>query len=168
MNTIQAPAFKGYNLRTAVKSVISKYAVFSGRATRSEYWYWVLGQTAVLLLLDTAFTIFMIFLFASNDSQQRTSTETSIYCLAAAVPLLAWSLFTLIPSLAVTCRRLHDTNKSGILLLLYLVPLIGGIILLIYCCEDSQWGTNQYGPSEKYPGTPSCPRACSSADAPSM
>lgn len=70
------------------------------------------------------------------------------------VPLLLWSLFTLIPSLAVTCRRLHDTSKSGILLLLYLVPLIGSIILLIYCCEDSQRGTNQYGPSEKYPELP--------------
>ncbi|WP_418169322.1 DUF805 domain-containing protein, partial [Akkermansia sp.] len=56
MNATQASAFKGYNLLTAAKSVISKYAVFSGRATRSEYWYWVLGQTAVLLLLDMAFT----------------------------------------------------------------------------------------------------------------
>lgn len=168
MNTIQAPAFKGYNLRTSVKSVIAKYAVFSGRATRSEYWYWVLGQTAVLLLLDMAFTIFMIFLFAGNNPQQMSSTETLTYCLAASAPLLLWGLFTLIPSLAVTCRRLHDTDKSGILLLLYLVPLIGGILLLIYCCEDSQRGTNQYGPSEKYPDTPSCPRTCSSPDAPSM
>ena len=60
--------------------------------------------------------------------------------MAGAVPLLLWSLFTVIPSLAVTCRRLHDTNKGGIMLLLYLVPLIGSIILLIYCCEDSQAG----------------------------
>ena len=57
MNATQASAFKGYNLLTAAKSVISKYAVFSGRATRSEYWYWVLGQTAVLLLLDMALII---------------------------------------------------------------------------------------------------------------
>lgn len=101
-----------------------------------------------------AFTIFMIFLFAGNNPQQMSSTETLTYCLASSVPLLLWGLFTLIPSLAVTCRRLHDTDKSGILLLLYLVPLIGSIILLIYCCGDSQRGTNQYGPSEKYPDTP--------------
>ena len=75
MNATQASAFKGYNLLTAAKSVISKYAVFSGRATRSEYWYWVLGQTAVLLLLDMAFTIFMIILFACHHPQQMSSTE---------------------------------------------------------------------------------------------
>ena len=154
MNATQASAFKGYNLLTAAKSVISKYAVFSGRATRSEYWYWVLEQTGVLLLLDMAFTIFMTILFACHHPQQMSSTETFIYGMAGAVPLLLWSLFTVIPSLAVTCRRLHDTNKGGIMLLLYLVPLIGSIILLIYCCEDSQRGTNQYGPSEKYPGLP--------------
>lgn len=62
MSTTHTPTFKGYNLLTAAKSVISKYAVFSGRATRSEYWYWVLGQTAVLLLLDIAFTVFIILL----------------------------------------------------------------------------------------------------------
>ena len=119
MNATQASAFKGYNLLTAAKSVISKYAVFSGRATRSEYWYWVLGQTAVLLLLDMAFTIFMIILFACHHPQQMSSTETFTYGMAGAVPLLLWSLFTVIPSLAVTCRRLHDTNKGGIMLLLF-------------------------------------------------
>lgn len=154
MSAAQASAFKGYNLLTASKSVISNYAVFSGRATRSEYWYWILTQTAVLFLLDMAFSILMIFLFVRNSSQQMSSTEIFTYCLAGAVPLLLWSLFTLVPSLAVTCRRLHDTNRSGILLLLYLIPLIGGILLLIYCCEDSQKGTNPYGPSEKYPDTP--------------
>lgn len=154
MSTTHTPTFKGYNLLTAAKSVIFKYAVFSGRATRSEYWYWVLGQTAVLLLLDIAFTVFIILLSVCNNSQHMSSTETFTCCLAVSVPLVLWSLFTLVPSLAVTCRRLHDTNKSGTLLLLCLVPLIGSILLLIYCCEDSQRGTNQYGPSEKYPDTP--------------
>ncbi len=155
MDAAQIPAFKGYNLWTAAKSVISKYAVFSGRATRSEYWYWILGQIAALLLLDMAFAILMFFLVVCGNSQQMNSSGIFIYCLTGAAPILAWGLFTLVPSLAVTCRRLHDTNKSGILLLLHLIPVVGGILLLVYCLEDSQHGTNQYGPSEKYPELPS-------------
>ena len=154
MVDFSSPGFKEYSLLTAAKAVISKYAVFSGRATRSEYWYWVLGQGAVLLLLEMIMTMSMIVIFVRNDSQPMPPYEVFMYCLAAGVPLLLWSLATLIPSLAVTCRRLHDTGRSGTLLLLYLVPLIGGILLLIYCCEDSQRGTNQYGPSEKYPDLP--------------
>lgn len=139
----QNPDFKGYTLITATKSVLSKYAVFLGRATRSEYWYWILGQTVIFLLLWMLGLTLMLNL--------TPPSRVFNHVLAGESPVLLWALFTLLPSLAVECRRLHDTNKSGALLLLNLVPLAGPILLIIFFCEDSQRGTNQYGPSEKYP-----------------
>lgn len=59
-----------------------------------------------------------------------------------------------IPTLAVIFRRLHDTGKSGWYSCLLLLPGIGFLIILILCLADSQKGTNQYGPSEKYPDRP--------------
>ena len=64
---------------------------------------------------------------------------------------LVGSLAIVVPSLAVTVRRLHDANYSGWLVLINLIPWIGAIILLVFCLQDSYRGTNQYGPSEKYP-----------------
>lgn len=139
----QNPDFKGYTLITATKSVLSKYAVFSGRATRSEYWYWTFGQTLIFLLLWMLGLALMLNLAPPSRVFNHVLTGES--------PMLLWMLFTLLPSLAVECRRLHDTNKSGALLLLNLVPLVGPILLIIFFCKDSQRGTNQYGPSEKYP-----------------
>jgi len=60
------------------------------------------------------------------------------------------ALGLLIPSLAVGVRRLHDIGKSGWWLLIGLIPLVGAIVLLVFACQDSQPGTNQWGPSPKY------------------
>jgi len=60
-----------------------------------------------------------------------------------------YSLAVLIPSLAVTVRRLHDVGKSGWFILVGLIPLIGSIWLLVLFCTDSKPGENQYGPSPK-------------------
>ena len=146
-----SPSFDGYNLATAVKSVFRKYARFSGRATLSEFWYWTLGQTVIFILLWMLTLAFMLNLFIFNDPQQMPPSRVFNHVLAGESPVLLWALSTLLPSLAVGCRRLHDTNKSGALLLLNLIPLAGPILLIIFFCEDSQRGTNQYGPSEKYP-----------------
>ena len=62
---------------------------------------------------------------------------------------LLYSLAVLLPSIGVGIRRLHDIGKSGWWLFINLIPLIGGIILLIWMVGDSQEGTNQYGPSPK-------------------
>ena len=100
----------------AIKSVLGNYANFSGRARRSEYWWWVL------------FTI--------------------LWCWIPIVGLILALLFFL-PSLAVAVRRLHDTGRTGWWILLGLIPIIGGIVLLIFYCTDSQIGDNQYGPNPK-------------------
>ena len=113
--------------------VLKKYAVFSGRARRKEYWMFFLFNliiTAVLALIDS--------LTGTFSSQAGLGLLSGLYSLAV-----------LIPSIAVTVRRLHDTGRSGWWILLGLIPIIGGIILLIFMVLDSQPGENQYGPDPK-------------------
>ena len=137
-----SPSFTGYNLATAVKSVFRKYARFSGRATLSEFWYWTLGQTVIFILLWMLSLAFMLNLFIFNDPQQMPPSRVFNHVLAGESPVLLWALFTLLPSLAVGCRRLHDTNKSGALLLLNLIPLAGPILLIIFFCEGQRGKPN--------------------------
>ena len=118
------------DFQTAVRTCFRKYADFSGRARRSEYWWFVLFlfiANAVLGLIDSA-------IFGFSDP---------------GVGLLAplFSLATLLPSLAVGARRLHDIGRSGWWLLLALIPLIGFIILLVWFCTRSEEGPNEHGPA---------------------
>ncbi|MFC1893797.1 DUF805 domain-containing protein [Chloroflexota bacterium] len=109
--------------------VLKKYAVFSGRARRKEYWYFALFSLII------SFVLGLIEGFATGNDY---SVLTSLYGLAV-----------LLPSIGVSIRRLHDTGRSGWWVLIGFIPLIGGIILLIYFLSDSQRETNQYGPSPK-------------------
>jgi uncharacterized membrane protein YhaH (DUF805 family) len=111
-----------------------KYADFSGRARRSEFWYFflfsVLASTAGGLL-DT--------LFHTRPSGMYNTTGI----IQGLVQLVL-----LVPGLAVGARRLHDIGRSGFWLLLNLVPLVGQIILVVWAVQDSH-PDNQYGPSPK-------------------
>jgi|ABSQ01.1.fsa_nt_gi uncharacterized membrane protein YhaH (DUF805 family) len=113
--------------------VLKKYADFSGRAQRAEYWYFVLFYVLIIIALSII------------DSVAGLYDET----LGLGVSGGLFALATLIPTLAVTVRRLHDTSRSGWWILLNLVPLIGGIVVLIFTCLDSTPGSNQYGPNPK-------------------
>ena len=112
----------------AIKSAFSKYATFSGRARRSEYWYFVLLNVIVSVVISILGMIIGDF---------------------ASVISGIWSLAILVPSLALVWRRLHDIGKGGVWILIGLIPLVGGIILLVFMCKDSQPGANQFGPSPK-------------------
>jgi uncharacterized membrane protein YhaH (DUF805 family) len=112
--------------------VLKKYAVFSGRARRQEYWMFVLSNVIIVLFLS------IIDGIAGSDSEGSRSTLTTLYVLAI-----------LIPSLAVGVRRLHDTGRSGWWMLIGLIPIIGTIVLLIFIIQDSQLMDNQYGPNPK-------------------
>lgn len=116
--------------------VQQNYANFEGRARRSEYWYFVLGQ----ILLSIAVNVVAAVLASVSDS----------LAIIGSLALLAISFGLLVPSLAAGVRRLHDTDKSGWMLLLGLIPLVGGIILLVFMATDGTRGPNQYGPSPKY------------------
>lgn len=118
------------NFMEAVSACFNKYATFSGRALRSEFWYFALfGLLASIIanVLDTA-------LFAAPLGGGWASAIVS--------------LGLLIPNIAVGARRLHDIGKSGWFQLIVLIPLIGAIILIVWFCRRGEDGPNAYGPPQ--------------------
>lgn len=110
---------------------LSRFAGFSGRARRREYWTFVLVNCLIALLLLTLGLAF------GEDSPASNIMVTIFY------------LIMLVPNLSVSVRRLHDIGKSGWYMFLSLIPLIGGLILLIWSLMDSEPGENQYGKNPK-------------------
>ena len=113
--------------------VLKNYAVFSGRARRKEYWMFV--------LFNMIFAIVAIIL----DNILGTAIEGIGYGLF----YILYCLAVLIPGLAVLVRRLHDSGKSGWFFFIVLVPIIGGIWLLVLLCTDGNAGENEYGANPK-------------------
>jgi uncharacterized membrane protein YhaH (DUF805 family) len=113
--------------------VLKKYAVFSGRARRKEYWYFVLFNLIVSVVL-----VFIDGMIGSYNQAAGVGVLSGIYTLAV-----------LIPSIAVGVRRLHDTDRTGWWLLIAFVPLIGAIVLLVFFVLDSSPGDNRYGANPK-------------------
>ncbi len=120
-----------------------KYAVFEGRSTRSEYWYFFLFNFLVAFVLSFLFG-FVGGFFAGFSGASNKGLETLIE-----LPLVAYMFFALVPSLAVGVRRLHDIGLSGWWLLLYFLPFFGGIALIVMYCLDSEAGSNRFGPNPK-------------------
>ena len=107
--------------------VLKKYAVFSGRARRKEYWFFTLFNVIIYLVL------YLVELLAG----------------VSGILVGLYSLVVAIPSLAVLVRRLHDTNRSGWWFFISFIPLIGSIILLVFLVQDSQPNENRYGRNPK-------------------
>jgi uncharacterized membrane protein YhaH (DUF805 family) len=125
----------------AIKSVFSKYATFSGRARRSEFWYWVLFNLlvgAVLGVFTSATGGFEIDPVSGMPSYGATGVISNVVSLAL-----------LIPSIAVTVRRLHDTDRSGFWWFIGLVPFVGWIVLLVFCALEGTRGSNRFGADPK-------------------
>jgi uncharacterized membrane protein YhaH (DUF805 family) len=120
------------NFPTAIKSCLSNYAGFSGRARRSEFWY---------------FTLFSILanLIASI-------LDGALFGLPGGPIGGILSLGLFLPSLAVAARRLHDTGRSGWWMLLGLIPLIGWVVLLIWYVGRGEDGPNRFGADPRAPG----------------
>jgi uncharacterized membrane protein YhaH (DUF805 family) len=114
------------NFAEAIQSGFRNYVGFSGRAARSEFWFWVLF--AVLVSIATQVLDGIVF------GQQ--------FGLLSGIAALAMFL----PGLAVSVRRLHDRDKSGWFILLYFIPVVGAIILLIWYCLPGTVGPNRFGP----------------------
>jgi len=115
----------------AVQSCFSKYVTFSGRALRSEFWFFTLF---VVLGSLVAATLDAVLFGVRGEAGGPVS--------------LIFGLGILLPNLAVSVRRLHDTGRSGWFILLGLIPLIGIIILLIWFCQRGEDGPNAYGPPQ--------------------
>ncbi|MFB2710919.1 DUF805 domain-containing protein [Aeromonas veronii] len=116
-------------------SVLKQYAVFSGRARRTEYWMFVLCNVIVMLLLG------MVDKLIGGDNE----LISSIYSLAV-----------LLPSLAVAARRLHDTDRSAWWLLLGLIPIIGTLVLIYFMVCNGQQGPNRFGDDPKAAPSQGC------------
>lgn len=110
--------------------VFERYAQFEGRAGRAQFWWFVLANLIINVLLQ--------ILASAAD--------------ALVIVSLLYSLAIIIPSLAVAIRRLHDTGKSGWWLLIGLVPIVGVIVLIVFYATEGDAGPNQYG--EPDPGLP--------------
>lgn len=106
--------------------VLKKYAVFQGRARRSEYWFFALFNFIAIIILSVI------------DGLLGMALLSSVYMLA-----------TLVPNIAVAVRRFHDTGRSGWWVLIALVPFVGSIIMLVMMCFEGESGTNAYGPNPK-------------------
>ncbi len=103
----------------------NKYAQFDGRARRSEYWYFVLFNILISLGIGIVGTLLDLSFLS-----------------------MIYSLAIFIPGIAVAVRRLHDTGRSGLWVLIGLIPVIGVIVLIVFLVEDSK-PANQYGPNPK-------------------
>lgn len=112
---------RNLDMMEACKMYWQKYVDFEGRSRRTEYWW------ATLMV----FVISLVFGW---------------------IPVVGWliSLATIVPSIAVGVRRLHDINKSGWFMLLNLIPIVGSIILIVWFCQEGTIGPNQYGEDPKY------------------
>ncbi|MDR2145291.1 MAG: DUF805 domain-containing protein [Tannerella sp.] len=112
--------------------VLEQYADFSGRARRKEYWMFYLFNTIIIILLA------ILKKLTHSEGYYGLGFLHFIYLLAVFVP-----------SLAVGVRRLHDIDRSGVNILLSLIPLIGNIILLVWALEDGVPEENEWGPDPK-------------------
>ena len=110
----------------------SKYAVFSGRSSRKEYWMWVL--------------FYVIFGFVASIIDLLLGLCVDPVFAAFNLVYGIFALTAFLPSLAVTSRRLHDIGKSGWLMLISLIPIIGIIVLLVFLCKKGDAGENRFGP----------------------
>lgn len=111
--------------------VLKKYAVFSGRANRMEFWMFMLFSILISIALN-AIDNYVVPVEALRD----------IGILGA-----IYSLAVLIPSIAVAVRRLHDINRSAWWLLVLLIPVLGLVIMIVFCLLESTPGDNKYGPN---------------------
>ncbi len=119
---------------------LKRYAEFSGRSQRKEYWMFTLFMVLVIAAL-----MFGAALLGGFDDTGDTSIGGAIFLLL----LIGFVLVTAIPSIAVTVRRLHDQDKSGWFYLISFVPYVGGIIMFVFMCIDGTHGSNRFGPDPK-------------------
>ncbi|MGD0829956.1 MAG: DUF805 domain-containing protein [Terracidiphilus sp.] len=119
-------------------TVFSKGRQFDGRSRRKEFWMFQLLNTLIIL------GFFVGGYTAFGTTEHTDGVEAALF-----IPLALYILATIIPSLAITVRRLHDTGKSGWMILLCLIPKVGRIILLAFMVLDGDPGPNQYGPNPK-------------------
>lgn len=112
-------------------AVLRKYAVFAGRARRKEFWFFV--------LFDIIVTVGLVFV------DKLAGTELTVPGRDVGMIGVIYSILVLLPSIAVTVRRLHDTDRSGVWFLIIIIPLLGPLILLVMNLQRGTSGPNRFG-----------------------
>lgn len=120
---------KAGKMEAAVRTCLQKYATFSGRGDRREFWWWVLA-----VLLASLLVAVIEYLLFGDDNETLSRV---------------FSLALLLPNLAAGARRLHDTDRTAWWLLIGLVPVIGTIVLIVFFVQDGTVGPNRFGPDPK-------------------
>jgi uncharacterized membrane protein YhaH (DUF805 family) len=110
----------------AIQSGFSNYVNFSSRAIRSEYWFWVL--------------------FVVIGEAVGSGLDYTIFATSTGLFYSVFALAVFLPSLAVAIRRLHDLDRSGWWILISLIPIVGGIVLIVWFCSPGIPGPNRFGP----------------------
>ena len=108
-------------------NVLKKYAVFTGRASRKEFWMFILINFIISIVL----------------------TMGEVAMGGPGIVGMIYSLLVLLPAIGVSIRRMHDTNRSGWWILTWLIPILGIAFMVFFGVQDSQPGDNQYGPNPK-------------------
>jgi uncharacterized membrane protein YhaH (DUF805 family) len=117
-----------------------RYALFEGRASRSEFWWFTLGQCVFPFAITVAIGVIVSPLFWL-EARILVRIVFTIFGLT----LLLFPFASILPSIAVTARRLHDIGQSGWLQLIEFIPIPGGIVIWVLCALPSQPHANQYG-----------------------
>jgi uncharacterized membrane protein YhaH (DUF805 family) len=128
----------------AVRSGFGNYVTFSGRARRSEYWFWA-------LFVIIAFVVAIAIDGWINPDLVTTTSGNGSYGVSAAGGIVTGivSLGLFLPGLAMTIRRLHDIDRSGWWILIGLIPFVGFIVLIVFYCTDGTKGPNRFGEDAK-------------------
>lgn len=130
----------------AIKTCYAKMVTFSGRASRSEYWWFTLFQMLFSVVLTAGFVFYMMQMPLMLNTIKATGLPPTEYWTPVLVFFGLQFVFLFLPSLSVMVRRLHDTDHSGAWYFISFVPLIGGIWLLVLMCLPGNEGRNRFGP----------------------
>ncbi|MHC6221757.1 DUF805 domain-containing protein [Arthrobacter sp. MMS24-S77] len=121
--------YYGAPIGEAARRFFKKYATFTGRASRSEYWWWTLISVVVSIVLNIITSV------AGSAGATVSDAGTMVPgpgAIVGVILLVIWGLAVIVPSLALVVRRLHDANFSGWMILIGLVPFLGALALLVF------------------------------------
>jgi uncharacterized membrane protein YhaH (DUF805 family) len=135
----------GISFGAAIARGFKKYATFAGRASRSEYWWWYLFTFIVYLVLGLL--AYVVGITSSSDGGRTPG----LLALPLIILFAVFALGIIVPTLALTVRRLHDAGYSGLLALLLLIPYVGSLIIMIFALLPSSPAGAKYDP---IPATP--------------
>jgi uncharacterized membrane protein YhaH (DUF805 family) len=142
----------GISFGGAIARGFKKYATFTGRASRSEYWWWT-------LFTFLTYTVLGLLAYVVGITTSRDGGRTpGLLALPLIILFAVFALGIIVPTLALTVRRLHDAGYSGLFALLLLIPYVGSLIIMIFAILPSSPAGAKYDPIPAAPYSPYPPQ----------